>query len=94
MAGHPREAESIEFDEGNEAELAAHHISPLEVVQLMCNEPRWARNKRRRAGVWKAVGHTDGGRALTVPVAYDEIRLSLRPITGWDTTDGERSRYL
>jgi uncharacterized DUF497 family protein len=94
VAGHPRDAELIEFDDGNESELAAHQISPVEVEQLFANDPKWAQNKKRRAGLWKAIGYTDGGRALTVPVMYDEIRLSVRPITGWDATAGERNRYL
>jgi len=94
VSTHPRDAEVIELDDGNESELAGHHISAVEVTQLLLNEPTWAPNKKGRAGLWLAVGYTNGGRALTVPVAYDEVRLAVRPITGWDTTAGERTRYL
>ena len=94
MSAHPRSAELIEFDDGNESELAGHRISSAEVTQLLLNEPIWAPNAKGRAGLWLAVGYTSGGRALTVPVAYDEVRLAVRPITGWDTTSGERTRYL
>lgn len=94
MSDHPRYAEFIELDEGNESELAAHGISAAEVTQLLLDEPTWAPNKKGRAGLWLAVGYTNGGRALTVPVAYDEIRAAVRPITGWDSTSGDRTRYL
>lgn len=94
MPGHPSHATSIEFDEGNESELAAHDITPMEVVQMLNNDPEWARNKRHRAGVWKAIGRTDGGRAITVPVTYDDVRSTVRPVTGWDCTPGERTKYL
>lgn len=93
MAGHPRDHEFIEFDEGNESELAAHGIVPLEVMQMMRNGVRWAPNKKGRAGLWLAVGVTDGGRLLSVPCHYDDALRRLRPITGWDTTAGERTTY-
>lgn len=94
MSNHPSSASSVGFDEGNESELAAHGIVPTEVLQMLRNGPTWARNKRRRAGVWKAIGLTDGGRAITVPISYDEDRAMVRPITGWDSTKGEWTRYL
>lgn len=94
MSAHPRHAEFIEFDEGNESELSDHQISAVEVTQLLQNEPTWVPNKKGRAGFWLAVGRTHGGRVLTVPVAYDEVRCAARPITGWDSTPGERTRYL
>ena len=88
MSAHPHSAELIEFDDGNESELAGHRISATEVTQLLLNGPTWAPNTKGRAGLWLAVGYTNGGRAL------DEVRLAVRPITGWDSTSGERARYL
>jgi len=79
VSGHPRDAETVDFDDGNESELAAHQITASEVVQLLENLPVWAPNKKGRAGVWLAIGYTDGGRVLTVPVTYDESRLQVRP---------------
>jgi hypothetical protein len=89
VPGHPRDAEIVDFDEGNESELALHHITANEVMQLL-----WAANKKGLAGVWLAVGFTDGGRALSVPIIYDSGRNALRPVTGWDSSTGERTRYL
>jgi uncharacterized DUF497 family protein len=68
VAGHPRYAELLDFDDGNESELAGHQITPMDVYQLLENDPVWVPNKKKRAGVWLAVGFTDGGRALTVAV--------------------------
>lgn len=90
---HPAEAELWSWDEGNESELAAHGISPWEVEEVFGEGPKWAPNKRNRAGDWKMVGRTSGGRRLTVIVRFYEESALLRPITGWDSTSGERSRY-
>lgn len=46
MSGHV-----IEFDDGNESELADHRISAAEVTQLLLNEPAWAPNKKGRVVV-------------------------------------------
>jgi hypothetical protein len=40
----------VEWDEGNESELARHHITPTEVHQVLDSEPIWARNRAGRAG--------------------------------------------
>ncbi len=40
------------------------------------------------------IGYTDGGRALTLNVEMHEDTRNLRVITGWDCTQGERTRYL
>jgi hypothetical protein len=91
---HPSTAESWEWDEGNERELAQHRIMPTEVYQVFENGPTWAPNVRRHAGDWKMMGRTRGGRRLTIVVRFYEDRAVLRPITGWDTTVGERARYF
>lgn len=76
-----RYAEFIDFDEGNESELIGHNITAAAVTQLLLNRPAWAPNHKGKTGLWLAVGYTTGGRALTVPVLYDEIRSAVRPIT-------------
>ena len=83
-----------EWNEGNQQELARHHITPDEVEQVAENEPTWARNKRNRAGKWLMIGRTFGGRALTIVIALGEAGTSARAITGWDSTRGEHTRYL
>jgi uncharacterized DUF497 family protein len=90
----PWEAEGFEWDQENEAELAAHNIDPSEVEDLYWQRPVFARNKHAGSGDWKMIGRTEAGRALTIVVTLDERRRFLRPITGWDTTVGETTKYL
>jgi hypothetical protein len=83
---HPSSYESVEFDEGNEAELAAHDVTPDEVLQVLDNDPEWRPNRRERSGDWKLKGFTHGGRSLTIILRWYEDRRLIRPITGWPTT--------
>ena len=82
---HPSDASECEWDDGNQSELARHGVTPEEVEQVFDNQPTWIPNKRNRAGDWKMVGATNGGRRLTiiVRVATDDYRL--RAITGWNS---------
>ena len=90
---HPSQAETFEWDAANERELARHRIASREVTDLFESRPVWLRNKRHASGNWRMVGRTAGGRVLTVIVLYRPETRTLRPITGWDATRGERS-YL
>jgi hypothetical protein len=90
----PWDAEAIEWNERNERKLAGRHISPSEVHEVFQSDPEWAPNKRNRAGDWKMVGYTDAGRAITVIIRWHEARAVLEPITGWETTPGETTKYL
>lgn len=92
--GHPSQAAFWEWWEGDEDELYQHRISPDEVYEAWGNNPKFARNKRRRAGDWKMMGRSNGGRRLTIVLRYYADRRSVRPITGWESTDGEITRYF
>lgn len=91
---HPSQAVEIELDEGNEAELLRHHVRPRDVWDLFENDPAWRRNRSRRAGTHQMIGRDRGGRLLTVVVLWKEATLTIRPITGWDSSDAERNHYL
>jgi len=91
---HPDGAEAIEWDDGNETELRGHSISPRDVEDVFMDRPIWVPNKRERSGDWLMLGRNRGGRRLTVVVKWDEVRRVLRPITGWDTSQGERTKYF
>lgn len=92
--GNPSQALYWAWREGDEDELHEHRITPEEVYEVWANQPQFARNKRRRAGDWKMMGRTDGGRRLTIVLRYDGEARSVRPITGWKSTDGEITRYF
>jgi uncharacterized DUF497 family protein len=94
MTPVPSHAEAREWDEGNERELAGHGIAPAEVLEVWANRPIWVPNARHRSGDWKMCGTTYSWRRLTIVVRYPADRGAIRPITGWDTTRGERSRYF
>lgn len=91
---HPEEAEAWEWDEGNESHLAAAGISPIEVEDIFANGPKWVRNRSHRSGDWKMMGLTRGGRPLTIVLKLHVDRRTLRPITGWKPTPGERRKYF
>lgn len=90
---HPWETDDLEFDEVNEAHLARHDISATEVTQVWLNKPVYVPNKKGLAATWLMLGDTLGGRSLTVAVVTLEEVLRLRPITGWDSTAGELTRW-
>jgi uncharacterized DUF497 family protein len=91
---HPADAESWEWDDGNEFELARHGISSEEVEQVFWNDPVWVPNRRAGSGNWKMLGDSNGGRRLTVVLHFDADRSRLRPITGWKCTRAERTKYF
>lgn len=90
---HPRDAEDLEFDEINEAHLARRGIIATEVTQVWLNQPVYVPNKRGLTATWLMLGDTAGGRSLTVAVLTLEAVLRLRPITGWNSTAGELTRW-
>jgi uncharacterized DUF497 family protein len=93
---HPSEADGFDWDGNNEGELetSQHPVKPWEAEEVFLNGPRWSRNKRQGSGEWRMVGVTDGGRTLTIILAFDRTTGMIRVITGWDSTPGERTKYL
>jgi uncharacterized DUF497 family protein len=90
----PEDAEIIEWDDHNEAHLAGHGLTYWDVYDVLSDPVVFVPNRRNGSDRWKILGYGRGGRALTIVCAYDSVRRSLRPITGWDTTPDERTRYL
>src|SRR5258708_36781778 len=92
--GHPSQATSFDWNEGNETELetSEHPIAPWEAEEVFWNKPSWSRNKQAGSGDWRMGGRTDGGRPLTLMRNYDEENGPLPVITGWAATKGECSK--
>lgn len=90
---HPCDADDLEFDEANEAHLAQRNISVTEVTQVWLNQPMYVPNKRGLTAAWLMLGDTEGGRSLTVAVITLESVWRLRPITGWNSSIGELTRW-
>jgi hypothetical protein len=89
----PWRVERFDWNEGNESELAAHHITVSEVEEVFHGDPTWSPNRRERSATWKMVGFTKGGRSLTIgrgpgALGFDSARDRL------GLQSGDRTRYL
>lgn len=90
----PWDAENIEWNEGNESKVLAHGISPKEVMEALEDAEIWRPNEKGKSGNWKAYGKTNGGKAITMVVHWDEITMNLRPITAWPASNSEKGRFF
>jgi len=80
------------------AETEEHltRATPNEIRQLLANEHVTADNPREpdtgsRAARHLLIGHTDGGRHLTVVIEATLDPTTWLPVTAWDSTDSERA---
>src|SRR5205823_3282699 len=85
--------DDLEFDEGNEDEMASHHVQWWEVRQVLDSEPVFLPNKKGHRSSIVMIGPTDGGRFLTIPLSQTGVEGRWRPATAWDSSKGERTRY-
>jgi hypothetical protein len=90
---HPRDADDLEFDDVNEGHLARRNITATDVTQVWLNRPVYVPNKKGLTAAWLMLGDTHGGRSLTVAVVTLESVLRLRPVTGWNSTVRELTRW-
>jgi hypothetical protein len=90
---HPDDADDLELDDDNIVHLAGHSISPRDVLQVWSNEPVYVPNKKGLSATYLMLGDTYGGRALTIAVLPNATTRLLRPITGWNSTNGELTRW-
>lgn len=60
---------------------------------MFVGQPIFVPNRKELTAAWLMLGDTAGGRALTVAVLVLETQRRLRPITGWDSTSGELTRW-
>lgn len=83
----------FEFDEHNEPKFAAHGVSVGEVAQVLDDDFRVFRNKKSGSASHRMIGRTHGGRLLTIPIVETLVEGRWRPITAWDSSSAERTRY-
>lgn len=89
----PIEIGDLQFDEGNESEMARHGVAPEEVLQVAMGDFKAFRNKKGRAASHVLIGPTLGGRLLSIPIVTTEVEGVWRPVTAWEASDGERTKY-
>ena len=80
------------FDALNEMKFADRGISPIDVLEVLDQEPRFFVNKRGRRASQVMVGPTIGGRLLVVPIE-DWGRAIWRPVTKFDANAWQARRY-
>ena len=87
----PIDVRYLEWDEDDEEHLARHGVSASEVAQLLTNENVIASNPHGMAGTIRLIGHTNGGRLLTVVLEPTRDQTTWRPVTAWPTTKAEET---
>ena len=77
--------DALVWDEGNEAELAAHGLAPADIEGMLEGGERLliVRNKRQASGDYKVIGRGRGDRLITVIIAPTGEPTTWRPVTGW-----------
>src|SRR5690349_3036402 len=86
--------EELYFDDENLDKLAAHRVTPDEVIQVQDDEYRLLTTNTgpdRRAS-HLMLGRTHGGRLLLVPI--ERVLPGVwRPVTAFEPTSHQSSRY-
>jgi hypothetical protein len=84
---------ALVFDDDNEAKLARHQGSPAEVQQVFGKWPKYYVNKVDARASHVMVGPTRTGRMLVVPIESLGIDDLWRPVTGFEASPSQISRY-
>lgn len=80
-----------DWDEDNLAELARHGITPERVLSVWLEEPKYRKNKRRRAATHQMIGPDLAGEFWVVCIVSHPVKEGLwRAITGWAAADHEK----
>jgi hypothetical protein len=78
---------------GNENKLAAHGIMRAEVEELIALDQWVGYVHPRYPDQVRAVGPTRAGRYITIALEPTEDPAIWRPVTGWNSTSGEREYH-
>ncbi len=80
------------FDAVNEAKIADHGVTIIDVLDVLDMEPRFFVNRRARRASHVMVGPTHAGRVLVVPIE-DWGRGVWRPVTAFEANGWQARRY-
>jgi uncharacterized DUF497 family protein len=86
----PVEIRELVWDEANERHLAQHGVTIREVEQVLSNPHIVVRNRTRRRAQHLLIGHTHGGRPLTVALAKTRETGTWRPVTAYTATPAQQ----
>ena len=86
--------DSWQWDDDNLAELADHGISWMTVEEVAHENPRFRRNKKRRAAIRQMIGPDNGRKMWTICIRpIPEQPGMWRAITGWLSEEHEKAWY-
>jgi hypothetical protein len=88
-----RRVSVLMLDQNNLAEMARHAVSAAEVVQVISNRHISAKNRRGEKGSILLIGETDGGRALTIPLAPTDDPTTWRPATAFPASRHQQTIF-
>ncbi len=80
------------FDDDNEREVAAHGVTPIEILQVLEHEYVIQPNRRARRGTFLLIGITNGGACLAIPIEPTHEPGLWRPITAWPCKRSESAK--
>jgi uncharacterized DUF497 family protein len=84
---------ALVFDDDNEAKFNRHRVSIIEVQQVFEKWPKFYRNRPGARATHVMVGPTSRGRVLVVPIEPLGADGLWRPVTAFQATPGQVSRY-
>ena len=87
------DVQGLVFDDENEAKFERHRVTVAEVQQVYDKWPRYYENRAGSRATHVMVGPTRTGRLLVVPLERWDQEGLWRPVTAFDATPGQASRY-
>ena len=75
--------EDFAFDDENEDEIAAHGITPKQVLQVLDGPYLLKKNRRRRRATHLIIGRDRQQQCIAIPVEPTPMRKIWRPVTAW-----------
>jgi uncharacterized DUF497 family protein len=84
----------LEFDDENTRHVARHRVTPEEIEQITGNDYVTARNRHDPENRIRMIGHTNGGRVLTVVLEATRDDGVWRPVSAWDSKPEERGLLI
>lgn len=84
---------ALVFDDENEPKFTSHQVTVAEVQQVFTKWPKYYVNRAGTRASHVMIGPTRSGRTLVVPIEPTGIDDLWRPVTAFESTPGQLSRY-
>lgn len=77
------------FDDENEEKIAAHGLTPEQLIQMLDAEYRIVPNRKRRRASHLVIGRDRGGACIAIPIERTHDPTLWRPVTAWLCKDSK-----